>query len=114
MSAEDDYYAALERLKRGKPKIVDKGIKITNSSVAREAGRSGGAIREGRYPELVELIEEAAEAQPVKEIDKVRISAKKEKSDAEDYRSKYEEALGREVMLMLRLDELEKKLIKNN
>ena len=37
-----DYFDALERLKSGKPINVPKGTKITNDSVALEAGRKRG------------------------------------------------------------------------
>ena len=107
MSASDDYYAALERLKRGKPRVIKKGEKISNSSVAREAGRTPGSIKNDRHRELVADITLAAEAQPVKAIDKARSTADRAREKADTYRQKYEEALGRELMLLRRLDELE-------
>ena len=107
MSAIDDYYAALERLKRGKPRVIKKSEKISNSSVAREAGRTSGSIKNNRHAELVAAITLAAESQPVKAIDKIRSTADKAKEKADTYRQQYEAALGREVMLLRRLDELE-------
>lgn len=62
MSAVDTYYAALERLKNGTAEIVDTNshkFRITNRSVAREAGKDGGNVRETRYPELCEAIKKA-------------------------------------------------------
>lgn len=46
MSTILDYFEALERLKSGSPINVPKGTKITNDSVALEAGRKKGALRD--------------------------------------------------------------------
>lgn len=45
MSALNDYYAALERLKTNKPIILPKGSTINNDTVAMEAGRKRGSIK---------------------------------------------------------------------
>ena len=42
MSALNEYYAALERLKANKPIILAKGSAINNDTVALEAGRKRG------------------------------------------------------------------------
>lgn len=45
-----EYFEALERLKLGKPLHVPVDTKISNDSVALEAGRSKGAIKNlGQY-----------------------------------------------------------------
>lgn len=45
MSAKDDYEAALSRLKANKPNEVPKGTAINKDSVALEAGKKRGSIR---------------------------------------------------------------------
>ena len=61
----DDYFAALERLKKGTSKIVPKGTKITNDAVALEAGRGKGSIKKSRlvFADLIAAIDEAAKTQ---------------------------------------------------
>ena len=61
MSALNEYYAALERLKVNKPTILAKGFAINNDTVALEAGRKRGSIKKSRYAALVEAIELAAQ-----------------------------------------------------
>lgn len=43
-----EYFAALERLKAGKPRIVPKGSRITNDAISLEAGRGKGSIKKSR------------------------------------------------------------------
>ena len=45
MSALNDYYAALERLKANKPIVLPKGSAINNDTVAMEAGRKRGSTK---------------------------------------------------------------------
>ena len=61
MSALNEYYAALERLKANKPTILTKGSAINNDTVALEAGRKRGSIKKSRHAALVEAIELAAQ-----------------------------------------------------
>ena len=49
MSALNDYYAALERLKANKPIILPKGSAINNDTVALEAGRKRGSIKKSMF-----------------------------------------------------------------
>lgn len=59
---EDEYWAALERLKSGKTKIVDTKstrFRITKDAVGREAGRGKGYVRYERYPLLCEALADA-------------------------------------------------------
>lgn len=49
MSALNEYYAALERLKVNKPTIITKGSAINNDTVALEAGRKRGSIKKSRH-----------------------------------------------------------------
>ena len=62
MSALNDYYAALERLKANKSNVLPKGSAINNDTVALEAGRKRGSIKKSRYAALVQAIELAAQA----------------------------------------------------
>lgn len=60
-NALDQYFMALERLIAGRPINISKGYKITNSSVALEAGRSKGSIKKSRviFQALIDAIEVA-------------------------------------------------------
>ena len=53
MSALNDYYAALERLKANKPEVLPKGSAINNDTVALEAGRKRGSIKKSRHATAV-------------------------------------------------------------
>ena len=61
MSALNEYYAALERLKANKPIVLPKGSAINNDTVALEAGRKRGSIKKSRHAALIEAIELAAQ-----------------------------------------------------
>ena len=66
-----EYFEALERLKQGKPLHVSVGIKISNDSVALEAGRNKGAIKKSRsiFADLIVAIDMAANEQNILPID---------------------------------------------
>ena len=56
-----EYIAALERLKQGKPNVISKPYSINKRTVAIEAGRDGGSIRNRPgMEELIALINEAS------------------------------------------------------
>lgn len=99
-----DYFAALDRLKSGKPISVPSGTRITNDSVSLEAGRKKGTIKRSR-PIFSELIEAIAEAQVVTLTleDKTREQLSLAKAEAAKYRILWEEALSREVSLVKEL-----------
>ena len=61
MSALNEYYAALERLKTNKPTLLTKNSAINNDTVALEAGRKRGSIKKSRHAALVQVIEQAAQ-----------------------------------------------------
>ena len=61
MSALNEYYAALERLKANKPEVLPKGSAINNDTVAMEAGRKRGSIKKSRHAALVAEIELATQ-----------------------------------------------------
>ncbi|NRP46352.1 MULTISPECIES: hypothetical protein [unclassified Marinobacterium] len=76
MSVENEYKEALKRLQK-------QGKRISNDSVAKEAGRKPTAITKRRFPELVALIAEAAEEQ---KSSSATSEAAKERRIKEDYR----------------------------
>jgi hypothetical protein len=67
MSAIHEYYAALNRLKSNRPEIVTKGSPINKTSVALEAGRKRGSIRNrDGFEQLIKDIEAATGESPKK------------------------------------------------
>lgn len=106
-----EYYNALDRLKKGRLTVVPKGSKINNDNVALEAGRGKGSIKKSRdvFADLIKAIDEAAaeQSKPVNEH-KVRLS--KANSTAEQLRILLEAALGREMSLLYELYETKKEL----
>lgn len=109
----DDYLEALARLKAGQPLHVPKGIKITNDSVALEAGRGKGSIKKSRavFSDLIQAIDAAATAQ-AKGSNQQKEKLDKAKSTAEQYRRGLEAALARELSLLYELYEVKKRLAK--
>ena len=108
-----DYFAALERLKQGRPNTVPKGMRITNDAVALEAGRGKGSIKKSRpiFYALIQAIDEAATAQShPKYVEKERL--RKGKESAEQCRRDLEAALAREVSLLREVYALKKQLSK--
>lgn len=99
-----DYFAALERLKRGKPDNVPPGTKITNDSVSQEAGRKKGTIKKSRpvFSDLIEAIEAAGVAEPTP-LDQMKGRLEQTKAEVARYRALWEEALAREVSLVKEL-----------
>lgn len=99
-----EYFAALERLTKGVPVVVPKGAKITNDSVALEAGRGKGSIKKSRpvFSELIEAIAAAAatQIQPAN-VEKDKLKTARE--EAKRYRQLWEEALCREASLVKQL-----------
>lgn len=99
MSALNDYYAALERLKANKPIILPKGSAINNDTVALEAGRKRGSIKKSRHAALVQAIELAAQQagqnvlSPTQRIEQAKNRTKAAKSDYEQLQEDYEKLL---------------------
>src|ERR1700730_6450072 len=108
-SALDDYFAALERLKNGRPSKVPKGTRLTNDAVAIEAGRGKGSIKKSRpmFAELIRAIDEAIATQ-TKPKDEQRETLVRAKGKAAEYRLALEAALGREVSLLKELYEVKR------
>lgn len=99
-----DYFEALERLKKGRPRRVPKGTKITNDSVSLEAGRKKGTIKRSRpiFQDLIGSINAAA-AEKASPEDEAKQQWAAAKADAAKYRALWEEALTREVSLVKQL-----------
>lgn len=103
----DDYFAALDRLVKGKPTMVPKGTKICNDSVALEAGRKKGSIKKSRsvFADIIAAINEAAVLQSrPRDVAKERLA--NEKASSDKYRDLWEAALVREVSLLDEVVEL--------
>lgn len=95
-----EYFEALERLVKNKPKVVLKGTKISNDTVALEAGRGKGSIKKSRpqFSVLIEQIKDEAQRQK-DSSDGSEQKIAKLKSQVKKYREMYEESVSREVSL---------------
>lgn len=106
-----DYFDALDRLKSNKAIRVAKGVRITNDSVALEAGRGKGSIKKSRqvFAELILAIDEASLAQSkAVNVDKEKLDKAKLTSD--QYREQLDASLAREVSLLYEIYALKKQL----
>ena len=116
MSASNDYYAALERLKANKPIILPKGSAINNDTVALEAGRKRGSIKKSRHAALVQAIELAAQQagqtvlSPKQQIEQAKSRTKAVKSDYEQLKEDYEILLEKCTSLLMENFELRGKM----
>ena len=108
-----DYFEALERLRKGTPINVRKGVKITNDAVALEAGRKKGSIKKSRasFSDLIDAINIAATEQ-LKSSTNNENKLTNARAKAEQYRIELEAALGREISLLYELYQLKKQLSK--
>jgi len=106
-----DYFAALERLRNGRPTKVPLGTRITNDAVAIEAGRGRGSIKRSRviFFDLIRAIERAGEDQS-RASDDGKKSLEKAKAQVKSYRKLYEDALSRELSLVHEIRQLKKRL----
>ncbi|MEB4799401.1 hypothetical protein [Acinetobacter soli] len=115
MSAIDDYYAALARLKANKPNLLPKDSAINNDTVALEAGRKRGSIKKSRHTALVEAIEQAANdagqnmPSPAQKIEQAKTKTKAVRSDYEQLKEDYERLLEKFNSLLLENFELKQK-----
>lgn len=116
MSALNEYYAALERLKANKPTVIAKGSAINNDTVALEAGRKRGSIKKSRHVALVEAIELATQEagqnalSPTQRIEKAKSKTKAVKTDFEQLRDDYEKLMEKCNSLLLENFELRRKI----
>lgn len=104
-----EYYQALERLIKGCPKRVPKGTKITNDSVALEAGRGKGSIKKSRksHSDLISDICAAAKQSLQKNV-QADDQLNKSKQQAKDLQNKLEASYARELSLLIEMFELKK------
>ena len=116
MSALNEYYAALERLKANKPTILTKKSAINNDTVALEAGRKRGSIKKSRHAALVQAIEQAAQQagqnvlSPTQQIEQAKSKTKAVKSDYEQLQESYEILLEKCTSLLIENFELRQKV----
>ena len=111
----NDYFEALERLKRNEQKVLQLGAKITNDAVALEAGRKKGSIKKSRavFSDLIIAIDEAS-IQQAKALNKPEGKLEKAKDDVAYYKKAWEESVAREVSLLNEVFELKKQLAQLN
>lgn len=115
MSALNEYYAALERLKANKPTLLAKGSAINNDTVALEAGRKRGSIKKSRHAALIDAIEQAAQEagqnvlSPVQQVEQAKSKTKAVKSEYEQLKENYEKLLEKCNSLLLENFELKQK-----
>lgn len=103
---EQIYKEAWERLKTGKPNIVEKDMPINQlNTVALEAGKEKGSLRKKNHPKLCEEILNYE----VKETLLQKANRQKEqyKKIAEEKDRLWKEGLAKEIMLSKRVIELE-------
>lgn len=107
----DSYFEALERLKRGNPKIVKQGSKINPDTVALEAGRKRGAIKRSRdtFLPIIDAIDNVNNEENTYKAKYYKLE-KKKKEEIEKIKNLYEDSLNRELMLIDRLNTIEKLL----
>lgn len=105
-----EYFEALERLKYGKPLHVSVGTKISNDSVALEAGRNKGAIKKSRsiFADLIVAIEVAAKEQNILPVAQRKVL--KLQDEVNTLRKDLERALGREMSLLYENYQLKKQI----
>lgn len=105
-----EYFEALERLKVNKPIRMNIGTKITNNSVALEAGRSKGAVKKSRliFADLIIAIDSAAAEQNVTSLDQRKLL--KIQEELKTAREDLEKALAREISLLYENYQLKKQL----
>lgn len=108
-----DYFDALERLKSGRPLKVMKGVRITNDSVALEAGRKKGSIKKSRpmFAVLIESIALAADAQRPNSRESLQgARAEKYRLKAHKQRAEVDVALASLVSRLYEIHELRKRV----
>ncbi len=95
-----DYFDALERLKRQK-------AKISNDSVAVEAGRKKGSIKKSR-PQFLPLI--AAIDAARRPVDRERTRLQRSTAECKELQRRLDEALSRELSLLEVVCDLKREL----
>lgn len=107
------YFEALERLRSGRPRVVEKGTSISKDAVSLEAGRRKGSIKKSRpqFQALISEIEAAAleQRRPAKNQ---RDVVRKAKDSAKILRHELDAALARENSLLIELYDVRVQLSK--
>jgi hypothetical protein len=104
--SEQLYREAWERLKKGKPKLVNKNMPINElDTVALEAGKKKGSLRKANLSNLCTEILEFEIKETI--LDKCIRQKEQYKESAEEKDNLWKNALARELMLKKRLIELE-------
>lgn len=112
MSVEEEYELARLRIKKNQPLVVPKNTKISYDSVAIEAGKKKGSIRESRYPDLYQRITNDINSQKESPLEECKRLNRKYRKDIKDYEARLSEMYARELMLLKRLEELENSHLK--
>lgn len=107
-----EYFDALERLKKGRPNIIEKGAKITNDAVSLETGRKKGSIKKSRdfFRDLIAAIDAAAAEQARPKAEQTE-RLNKFKQTAGSLREQLDASLAREICLLAELYDTKKKLV---
>jgi hypothetical protein len=118
MSAKEDYYAALQRLKRNQSHIVSKGSLINKDTVALEAGRKRGSIRANRgMDDLIAAIDIACVGGPRSTTKKEGIIVAKSESwkeEKEELLAEVDMLRSRNMSLLYQVYSLTRKLSDHN
>ncbi|RLA84322.1 MAG: hypothetical protein DRG78_01785 [Epsilonproteobacteria bacterium] len=103
------YFEALERLVNGTPRIVKIGAKINPKNVSLEAGRDASAIKSGRdsFLPIIEAINKINDEENKYKLKYLDLKDKYSKK-IKEHKDLYHGALNRELMLIERLNTLEK------
>jgi len=111
MAVIDDYFSALKRLVDNRPVRVERNTRISNDTVALEAGRQKGSIKRSRdsFKELISAIDVAKRNQHAPQSNSNE-KYKKMKIRMENYRTMYERGLAREIVLLKKIWDLEVEL----
>ncbi len=108
-----EYFEALARLKAGRPVRIQKGTKITNDSVALEAGRGKGSIKKSRpvFSELIAAIAAAADEQSSMSPERQqRDQLERAKGVSKQYRKDLEAMTAALVSRLVEVHELKKQV----
>lgn len=111
MSKENEYRSAFERLKLGKPIRVDKYLPVNQlDTVALEAGRKKGSLRKSLQRELCEEILDYEANSDKNDLSKEIRLKEQYRTERDEKHELWTEALARELMLKIRIEELENEL----
>lgn len=110
MSSIEKYFKALDRLIKGKPINVAISSKINNRNVALEAQSDPSAIKKSRlqFQHLIQAIKEAQSKVSAKDNHNKKMMLK-HKEKAREFKMLYQKSLNRELMLINKIDKIQKK-----